>query len=275
MAFPFGLSFGRVYPGITGIHFNHLGQTGEPSIRPVFITSPPARLRFTLAGATRVFTLLDEIVKSCDTFPMKTIQTQVFNYSELSDAAKAKARDWFREYDAGDTFGADCVIDNAKETFAICGISIDRVYYSGFWSQGDGACFEGTWRARDVKPGGIAAHMPADEELKRIASVFEEIAKEFPDASFSVEHSGYYYHEHYADFSFSFPDNDDGTDWPENKRDEYTKKCEQLEENAKDAMRWIYNALEEDYDWRNSDEQVAETIEANEYTFTAEGKQFG
>ena len=76
---------------------------------------------------------------------MKTITqiTNVYDFSELSPAAKAKARDWYREGDTDSGFGAECVINDAKMVFAHCGITIDRVGYSGFWSQGDGAHFVG------------------------------------------------------------------------------------------------------------------------------------
>ena len=47
--------------------------------------------------------------------------------------------------------------------------------------------------------------------------------------------------------------------------------------NAKsvDKEGWIYRTLESEYDYQNADEQVDENIEANEYTFTAEGRRFG
>jgi hypothetical protein len=40
---------------------------------------------------------------------------------------------------------------------------------------------------------------------------------------------------------------------------------------ARDAAGWLYHALEREYDWLNSDEQVDETIRANEYTFDEGG----
>jgi hypothetical protein len=195
---------------------------------------------------------------------MKTIQTQVYSFSELSAAAKEKAREWFRNGDS--SFDAYSTIEDAKQAFATCGITIDRVLYSGFSSQGDGACFEGTWRAADVTPGAMREYAPKDAELHRIAAEFERLAALFPLATFTVRHSGYYQHENCTDFSFSFPDQN-GDDADEAER--------ALEEAAKDAMRWIYRQLESAYEWENADEQVDESIEANEYTFTEDGRRFG
>lgn len=203
---------------------------------------------------------------------MKTIETKVYEFSELSDAAKKKARDWYREVSSDDTFGAKCVINDAKRIFALCGIDIDNVYYSGFWSQGDGACFEGTWRASGVKVGAVKEEAPVDEELHRIAAEFERIAALFPYASFTVKHRGFYQHENCTEFSFSFPDESDN----ESEATLASVRAEKdLEKAAKDAMRWIYKTLEKEYEWRNADEQVDECIEANEYTFTEDGERFG
>ena len=48
---------------------------------------------------------------------------------------------------------------------------------------------------------------------------------------------------------------------------------ELLAEASKDAMRWLYRALEREHDDAMSDEQAAESIKANEYEFTADGKR--
>lgn len=46
---------------------------------------------------------------------MKVIETQVFEFNELNDAAKEKARAWYREACADDSFGAECVMDDAMK----------------------------------------------------------------------------------------------------------------------------------------------------------------
>lgn len=204
---------------------------------------------------------------------MKTITqiTNVYDFSELSPAAKAKARDWYREASTHDDHGAEGVIEDAKRVFALCGITIDRVGYSGFWSQGDGAHFVGSWSAANVKVGGVKEYAPTDEELHRIAAEFERLAAMFPLASFTVKHSGRYQHENCTDFSFEFLDADGyQVDPPGAQQAE-----KDLEKAAKDAMRWIYLTLEKEYDYHNADEQVDETIEANGYTFTEDGERFG
>lgn len=216
---------------------------------------------------------------------MQIIETTVFNFEELSDAAKEKAREWYRDGMNGDNYFAEFVIEDAAEIAGMMGLDIFQrtirlmgggtrqepaVYWSGFSSQGDGACFEGTWNASGVKPGKVKEYAPADTELHRIAADFERLAKEFPQASFSVKHSDRYCHEHSVSFQFDIPgDSEEAVAVALCERAE-----EELAEAARDFMRWIYRQLEKEYEYQNSDTQVDESIIANDYTFTANGKRF-
>ena len=216
---------------------------------------------------------------------MKTIQINIFQFSELSDSAKDKAREWYREGQQDDNYFSESVYEDAASIAALMGLDIRQrkaklmgggiriapsIFYMGFWSQGDGACFEGTWRADDVKVGGVIGYAPQDAELHRIAKEFEDVAAAFPAAYFKVEHYGHYYHENCTKFSFELWTGDGDAQEPS---DEAIAGAEDaLEEAAKDFMRWIYKALEAAYDWDNADAQVDESIIANEYEFTEDGE---
>jgi hypothetical protein len=202
---------------------------------------------------------------------MKTITTNVFTLSELSPAAKERAREWYRRGLNEGLWDGDMVIEDAKECLALAGFNVDKVYYSGFSSQGDGACFEGGWDAQSVKADEMKAHAPKNTELHRIANECARIAALFPFASLSVKHSGRYYHKYCTDFTISLIDaSGDEIDTP--------AACDAekaLIEVSRDAMQWIYRQLERDWEWANADEQVDESIAINEYTFTEDGKRFG
>lgn len=200
---------------------------------------------------------------------MKVIETKVYNFSELSPSAKEKAREWYRE-GAFDYDWWEFIYYDAKTIARLMGIEIDKIYFSGFWSQGDGACFEGKWRARDVKRDGVKGYAPQDTELHRIAVIFEELAEKFPESYFGVKHRGHYYHENCTEFSCDF-----GDDTENHKPDDMDTAEDTMKEAARDFMRWIYRQLEKEYDYLNADEQVDKMIEANEYTFTEDGKRFG
>jgi hypothetical protein len=230
---------------------------------------------------------------------MKLLTIEAFTYDELSPEAQEKARNWWREVSGDDEM--DTGEEDKKEIASRMGITIrecDRIYHvegrdgkpgrdgvehktaiywSGFSSQGDGACFEGTWKASDVKPGAVKEWAPLDTELHRIAAEFERIALSYPDASFSVKHIGNYYHRFCTDFDCDPGSYEDHCKrmWPV-----AVGLCEKWEavfpeaeliRAARDFMLWIYDQLEAHYEYEQSDVAVAENIEANEYLFTGEG----
>lgn len=225
---------------------------------------------------------------------MRTIETTVYQFTELSDAAKERAREWYRRCQEGDNYWSESVIEDAAQIAEMMGLDVKQravrlmgggtrqepaIYWSGFSSQGDGACFEGTWRASGVKLGAVAAHVGEgnqEAEIKRIAGEFEAVAKSFPAASFSVEHRGHYSHEHCTEFDFNVRLEDADGNWAEMSpaQEQAASEAEDsLKEAAKDFMRWIYRQLEIEYEYQNADEQVDETIEANGYEFERDGSR--
>jgi hypothetical protein len=197
---------------------------------------------------------------------MKTKTYNVYSFAELSGPARQRAIEAHREF-LGQEWDGEATIDDAKQAFAYAGFDISEVHFSGFWSQGDGACFEGSWRAADVNPAGMREYAPIDVELHRIADQLAEIAKAFPFASFTVKHSGHYSHKYCTEFSVSIPTADgDEIETPE--RDKAEKDIIEL---ARDAMEWIYRQLEKDYDWVTDEKQVIESLEGAGYDFTENG----
>ena len=185
-----------------------------------------------------------------------TIMTEVFKFDELDDSAKTKAREWWRQASAGDIYWSECAIDDAKKIARMLGFNIEHVYFSGFWSQGDGACIVGTWAAKDVKAAELRAYAPKDRELGSIRKAMRAFARAHRGNTANIKHQGRYYHEHSVSI-------------------EADQGEEAFAEIARDYMRWIYRALEREYEYQNADEQVDDNIRANEYTFTADGRRFG
>jgi hypothetical protein len=198
---------------------------------------------------------------------MKTRTYNTYSFDELSPEARERAIEDHRQF-IGEHENGEYVIEDAKRVLSLAGFNIDRVYYSGFWSQGDGACFEGSWDASKVNAAAMHKECPVDTELHRIADSMAAIAKVFPFASFTVKHSGHYCHQYSTSFDVSIANEEgDEIDTPEREKAE-----ESLIELARDAMEWIYNGLEKEYDYQTAEEQVIESIRANEYEFTEDGK---
>ena len=201
---------------------------------------------------------------------MTIVTTEIFKFDELSEKAKEKARNWYRKATSNDDFWSELVIEDAKTVGKLMGFDIDKVYYSGFWSQGSGACLEGAFRSSEFEAGGIRAYAPKDMELQRIADGIEAIINQFYAIYLKVKHSGHYSHGNCTDFTVSMTDNED------NEID--TKAAAEAEKNlitlSRDLMKWIYRNLEKEYEYQNADAQVDESILANEYDFTVEGERW-
>lgn len=220
----------------------------------------------------------------------RTIETTVYKYSELSDAAKAKARDWYREASAGDNYFSEHVVGEFSDMLKAFGFDTigsnpnrrprgNGIYWSGFCSQGDGACFEGSWSATAVDGATVDAFLaerPGGTELKEYADTLRGIVGDCPFGTASLRHSGHYYHEQSVSVDFEPGDDDceerDGDGLAGYRAalqaagDAFTELCREL-------MRHLYAQLEQAYEFENSDEQVAESIEANEYEFTESGER--
>lgn len=205
----------------------------------------------------------------------KIKQTTVYAYKELSDKAKERARDKFREWACDDDHWFEAVYEDVERIAPLMGIHFKKrevrllgggtrskpcIWFSGFSSQGDGACFEGIWNASDVQLRQLKKYAHKDAELHRICREFRDVARKFKDASFTVEHRGHYYHKYSTDFEFPY----------DRELPEETRK--QLIEAARDFMEWIYRSLEAEYTYQTSDECLEEMLEGNEYEFCESGK---
>jgi hypothetical protein len=238
---------------------------------------------------------------------MQTLSVTTFEFDELNDAAKERAREWFRRASEGDSCWSECVLEEAAEQGRLLGIDFatrpvplhsggtrqePKIYWSGFWSQGDGACFEGTWWANRMDAGKVAdgwGEAPETTELKRIAKELAKIAAKFPFGRFTTTHRDRYCHERSVDFDFDSgadycePDqlnayrtpDDDVNDPDEMPRQRMAEDFPEdvLKELARDFMRWIYKQLESAWEYENSNEAVEENIRANEYQFTESGSR--
>ena len=197
----------------------------------------------------------------------RTIEKTVYQFDELSERAKETARQWWRDLESGE-FDSECVIDDAVECASILGIEIDgppnkpRVYWSGFCSQGDGACFEGTYSYVKGASKAIREHAPQDTELHRIADALQAAQRRnFYGLEASTTHTGRYQH------SGSMRVDVNGRDY----RDVTEDDEDTLRQALRDFADWLYGRLEDAYEYTMSDENVDESIRLNEYEFDESG----
>lgn len=210
------------------------------------------------------------------------IETIVYRLDELNDAAKDKARAWYREggfdHDWCDAVYADfeaiCgLIGVTLRTTSVCLMSGGSrqepcIYFRGFWSQGDGACFEGEYTYARNARAKIRAYAPKDTDLHEIADALQAVQqRNFYQLRAVSRHRGHYYHKYCMDVAAerASPTGQD-----------MTRDAEEIViEAMRDLARWLYRQLEQDYEYQTSDESVDQTIAANAYTFTCTGRRFG
>ena len=210
------------------------------------------------------------------------IETTVYRLDELSEAAKDKARAWYRE-GGFDYDWYDAVYEDFQRIAEILGIRFKtrtvrlygggsrqepRIFFSGFWSQGDGACWEGLYSYRKNATAEIRSYAPLDAALHGIADALLAIQRRnFYQLRAEASHRGHYYHEYCMSISVER----DSPTWQDMTADAEEIVIEAL----RDLARWLYRQLEREYEYLTSDEAVDETIIANEYTFTEAGRRFG
>lgn len=209
----------------------------------------------------------------------ETVERTLFKFEELSDEAKEKARDWWRQCDDDLGFDVEYVYEDASRMGKLMGIDLDTkpvklmggntrykpcIWYSGFWNQGDGACFEGSYR---YQKGGVKAIKAEcnDPELIRIATQLQEVQRQnFYKIRAKTSHRGHYYHSGCMPVDVYHSDDD--------YRDIGSAE-DGITQLLRDFADWIYEQLENAYEYRMSDEAVDESIIANEYEFNEEGER--
>lgn len=198
---------------------------------------------------------------------MRTIETKIYTFDELSDRAKENAREWYRS--CQDSSDLEHVVDGIAQTADMLGINLrtrpvklmgggtryePKIFYSVSFSQGDGASFEGTY---SYKPGAlkaIRADRPTDTELQGIARDLQQVQRRN-------------FYRLTADITSrrdtSVEVNVDGASCNDDENI--------IEQAMRDFASWAYHRLRDEVEYQNSDEVVDENIIANEYEFDENG----
>ena len=197
-------------------------------------------------------------------------------YSKLSETAQERARAWYRE-NCLDHEWWDSEYDHWKEKLAELGFSDPDIRHSGFCCQGDGASFTAKVTREFKLP---AAGLQRIEEATAVAKVNRRFAglsahvDLFYDLSFRIERD---IHDRYvhpytirAEYTLNVGDDvpEDISKMLETWADELRNG---LTQEARDLSDQIYRSLETEWDYLNSDEAIAESIEANDWSFNEDG----
>lgn len=195
---------------------------------------------------------------------MKTITTTLYSFNELSEEAKREA---LRRYHDGYETDLSMTVEDFKDNIVpLFGFDVSRVYYSGFHSQGDGACFIGSWSPKCVTPHDKLHERVNDDQITALHRRMAQLAAQWPRATAEIGHRGRYYHEHCTAIDFdpdqTIPD------------DEFSVYEAEFCDLARSLMCWLYAALEKDHEWQLSEDNLTASIIAADYDFTEDGKVF-
>ena len=210
-----------------------------------------------------------------------TVKTVVYEIGELDERARDKARAWHRNTMGDDEWHLE-TFEEFNDICAMLGVTLNkreetgrdgrrteevRVYFTGFSCQGDGASFEGVYKHAKGAPEAVRGFAPSDTKLHEIADTLEEAQKRCGyELSVEIEQNGSYVHEYTMSMTAT-RDNEAETE-------PSTETTEAVTEALRELARWLYKELRSRYEALTEDEAIDETIAANEWKFTKNGKWF-
>jgi hypothetical protein len=153
------------------------------------------------------------------------------------------------------------------EDMKAVGIEVEKIYFSGFWSQGSGACFVGSL-------GSTLTYL--DHHHQGQYPMIRKLLEHDGAVYVNCKQSGRYYHENCTSF---WVDSDTLTGMVDQPTEFHKAVVEEwqcllgveLDDFEKDVteqwrtyMQQLYRKIEAEYDHLTSDDAVWDTIEANE-----------
>jgi hypothetical protein len=208
---------------------------------------------------------------------METI-TQTYNvytFDELSKESQQKAIEKNYDFNVSESWWSECVIDDRTAKLIEHGFNDAKILYSGFGSQGDGACFTAT-----LDNDGLLQFLTKTKELAKYPALVRAIKKETIYCNIKITHSFNYLHAYSTTLGEFITNN---TMPPPKLQKEYEQWYESFDGKCErggsigwyyDECNDIYRHLEREYDYQTSDEAIGGSLIANEMTFLENGGEF-
>jgi hypothetical protein len=206
---------------------------------------------------------------------MRTVELKLYKFDELSKEVQAKVTEKNRDINVYDGWHEFMIEDWINETIPSKGFDATRIYYSGFWSQGDGAMFEYDGIKDDLLNKFLDTMLIGTEPLSPMRKQW--ILNNVYVSAKGI-HRGHYYHEKCCSHSIYWEVDNGDLHWSTTFHQWLMSFAGDFEafviDKYEDICRDLYNALEESYDYLTDDRQVAETLYANDYDFTEYGDMY-
>lgn len=205
---------------------------------------------------------------------MQTKTYNVYKFDELTNEQKEKAIENLRHINV-DYDWSQWTIEDETETLEKYGFDNVTIFFSGFWSQGDGACFVGS-----LDNDGLLSFLTVTKQLAKYPTLVRAIKNGTIYVNIKITHTGHYYHENSTTID-DYTEMQDNSELPPKLEKEHRAWFDTFDARGPhnesigwyhDTCRAIYRRLETEYDYLTSDEAIIETIRANDYDFTSDGK---
>jgi hypothetical protein len=208
----------------------------------------------------------------------KTVEVKLYQFEELSDKAKEKAREWWRECEAQE-FGQDSewFYESYVTAAKLLGIEIDTHpvklmrggtrYDPKIWwmlhNQGAGASFEGSYSYAKDAAKKIAKEFSEEHSAVKLAERLQALQKKYRyRITARITTDSRDVHKYSMGLETDFFSGDAG-------KDDY----KELLDIMRDFADYIYRSIQDEYEYRMSDENVDESIRINEYWFRENGQR--
>jgi len=188
-----------------------------------------------------------------------------FRFEELSDSAKDKVRETHHHWVHADQWW-DWTFEDFIRVAAIFGFSVefDDIHFSGFWSQGDGASFKARYRS----PSGsvheaLTKELYGHEELFRLANDIDVFL-----APWRLLHGEcYWYAQIYTSGGYCHSGTMRIDEVGLNLDDDIDVDAAEtaILDVAKSLADWLYDNLEKEHDYLESDEALTELFAEHKF----------
>jgi len=193
------------------------------------------------------------------------VEQKIYRFNELSEAAKQKAIEAHRNFGSED-YNSDFLIDEFELRLNENGFLNSKIYYSGFWSQGDGLSFDANInliffinKHKDQLP---LLHKILHSERDLYYYIDAGICKNF--------YSYHYSHKktRYSEVSFNHLD----SRIEKVLEKEVIELTNIIESDRLDFCDKFYEILKDDYESRLEDSNIIDSLITGEYEFTKDGE---
>jgi hypothetical protein len=198
---------------------------------------------------------------------METKELKLYNFQELSLEVQTEIIEKNRDILTENRDWYDFTVTDFEEILENIGFYNIKCYFSGFYSQGDGASFEAEYGYKKGSLSLVKSYAPNDKELHYLVEQIQKLQKiNFYSLSARIERiNSNYYHSNTMIVSEMY--RDDNKSITEDTIDTFRSLCRELAD-------YLYKTLEKEYNYLTSDKSIREYLENEDNLYLENGVEY-